>query len=205
MMIFRVKRLASAVASGCYYHLFNEQGILMMVGDYGRPWLEGGTQVRFAWPDGQLLATLSLPRWGHPGWGWGGRRQYEYGLVIEDAVYASMQRHQPGQEGVVYFTLEVDGQRLVLWGDDSGAGYGLYEQGPSDFDLYMGAEVVPETAVGWLRLVADESYRYEIEWRKRFLSRAALLSLALVCLWDQGEELAAIGGEEEEEEEEGEG
>lgn len=127
MLAFRIRRMPP-VASDRRYQLFNDQGELALIADYGSPWLPRAVpnQVRFALCDGRAVATLDLPQDFEQRAG-----PASYAVIFDYAVHAIINEVSPSSTrslaGGPFFTLEAGGKAwLVLPRDGQQAGYALY-------------------------------------------------------------------------------
>jgi len=87
-MRFGIRRLDAGGDNGRRYHLFDEDGRVELVADYGSRWLaaEPGHHVRFARSSGDVVASMRLPRPLLPGHN--RQRSVSYAVILNHAVYA---------------------------------------------------------------------------------------------------------------------
>lgn len=100
------------------YHLFDDQGQLILVADFGSPWLpkESLQQVRFALADGKLMATLDLPRAASTSSS--EQRSNSYAIIFDYAVYAIINEEYPtpsqSQASKPHMTIEAEGRNWII-------------------------------------------------------------------------------------------
>lgn len=130
MLAFHIQRMPP-VASDRRYQLFNDQGELTLIADYGSPWLPRAVpnQVRFALCDGRAVATLDLPQ------DFDERESSaapaSYAVIFDYAVHAIINEVTPSSTRSLargpFFTLEASGKVwFVLPRDGQQVGYMLY-------------------------------------------------------------------------------
>ncbi len=171
------------------YHLFDDQGQLILVADYGSPWLpvDSLQQVRFARPDGNLIATLDLPHSrqidGRP------ERVTSYAIIFDYAVYAIINRINSSidvlEKNRRYFTLEVEGQTWLILpkGDESGT-YELYNRLSPGFSRHIEPETTNLLDPAAIIQEQVEDFNYIATIPIRELKQRELVVLALVFLID---------------------
>ena len=188
MVEFGIRRLAPFEGAS-RYHLFNDEGQLVLVADYRSPWLpdDGVRQVRFAKPDGSPIASLDLPQNLHGN----GRLDAEvsYAIIFDYAVYAIITENNrsPRQPDPVttYYTIELEGNKwLVLPTKGDGSIYGLYNNLPTGFNHHIQFDVedLPEAAGRIRKAVEGFDFVATIPLSK--LRQRELVSMALVFLID---------------------
>jgi hypothetical protein len=187
MFDFGIQRLLPTV-DGRRYHLFNDQNELVLIADFGSPWLasEPRKQVRFAHSDGRLVATLEFPD--------DAFRRNEaarsYAIIFDYAVYALINeiRPSPGASGAadLSYTIEAGGNRwLLLPHGEQALAYALHRL-PRSFgrNLQPNADELPEP-VGSIRR-AEGGFDYVASIPDEVIAQSALITLALIFLLDDG-------------------
>lgn len=184
MFDFGVRRLPR-IGQERRYHLFDDQGQLVLVGDYQTPWLENDPyhHLRLARPDGKLVATLDMTDAAQQG---RAGASGSYAIIYDYAVYGILNTFRPGGQAAPYFAIEVEGQRwLALAEEDDRAQYALYSRVPAR----LGRDAAPDPRqlgdpIGSLR-GDDAGYAYTLALPARSLRQRELLALALVFLIDR--------------------
>lgn len=183
-MNFRVKRLHGKRDSFRGYHLFDEEGTLILVADYGTPWVRMANQeVRFAQSDGSLVATMSLmPPVDR---GKFGRKSLSYAVVRNHAVYTVINEFQEEEERP-YFILEVEQLRwLVALQTEKPEKWGVYDDIPANTRLITPANLLSfSEPVGEVQKTA-ESPIITLALPPAEIKQPALVMLALVFLLDK--------------------
>ncbi|MBP7999176.1 MAG: hypothetical protein KA314_00655 [Chloroflexi bacterium] len=171
------------------YHLFDHRQQLILVADYGSPWVPPH-QVRLARPDGQPVASLTLPRPALTRF----RRQTSnlasYALVIENAVHAVINRLQPStvnQSEKPYYIIEVESQKWLALGEPEGAErFALYSTVPPRLAFIPLRQVPLPAAVGTINPMPPDTlpYDFAITVEPGRLKQLPLLLLCLVFLME---------------------
>jgi hypothetical protein len=179
VMIFKVKRLHHATESGRRYHIVDEAHHLLLVADRGSPWLADvpPRRVRFALPNGELVASLDLPQGSEGPAG----KPLSYAVIFNHAVYMIINRLIPKDGRLPDYVLEVEGYRWLAarQGEGNSAALNIYDQLPGDAVLYVEDEL-PEP-IGSIQ-TAEGEYDFTISLPGESLSQAALVALALITI-----------------------
>lgn len=196
MVSYRVRRLHTADETARRYHLFDRADQLLLVADQGSSWLppNESSQVRFARPDGERIATMDLPR---PDERRSDRKQ-NYAVIYEHAVYALITAMDlssstgsltalPAPLSFDRLIIEVEGFRWLglRWSEaDNGPLLVLYDAAASDLPTGVDPESadLPEP-IGLLEVGAGE-YDFDLTLPAGRPAKGALLGLALVFLID---------------------
>jgi hypothetical protein len=188
MVDFGIRRLAP-FENASRYHLYNDEGQLVLVADHRSPWLpeHASRQVRFANPDGSPLASLDLPQI-LPN---NGRVSSEinYAIIFDYAVYAIISEINPSAgitaTGHPYYTLELEGKNwLALPVGKDGSVYALYDNLPTGFNHHVQLDVddLPEPT-GFIRR-DTEGFDFVATIPLSKLRQRELVSMAMVFLID---------------------
>lgn len=171
------------------YHLFDHRQLLLLVADYGSPWVPAH-QVRLARPDGKSVASLTLP---HPVLA-RLRRQTpslsSYALVIENAVYAVINKLQPSpanQSDTPYFIIEVESQKwLTLDQPEQRGRFALYGAVPPRLAFTPLRQLPLPANIGLITpITGDESpFAFAITLEPGRLRHMNLILLSLIFLID---------------------
>ena len=185
MFDYGIQRLPP-VAGDRRYHLFDNQGELELVADFGSPWLpnEPGKQVRFARSDGRLVATLDFPddvfrRKGK-------EVDKSYAIIFDYAVYAIINELllESAEQLAASFSVEAGGNQwlLVPAGGQTNE-FGLHRL-PRGYGHYLqpASAELPEPASVIRREAANFDYTATVE--HDALAQPGLVILALVFLLD---------------------
>jgi hypothetical protein len=117
MAEFAIRRLP-AMSDDRRYHLFDDQGQLLLIADFSSPWLPQASlqQVRFARADGRPIATLDLPRTSSTNRR--EQRSFSYAIIFDYAVYAiiNVSHHTSTQSPASspHITLEAGGRNWII-------------------------------------------------------------------------------------------
>ncbi len=183
-MNYTIKRLTTDKAAPASYHLFSESGNLLLVADAVTRGDSQPPQVRFARPDGTLLATMNLPARD------AGSRP-DYAIIQDFAVYAIItMEHRPGAApGSVfhtYLTLEAEGGNwLVLPRQQPPGSFNVYGQMPDGLHTYKNLveSDLPEP-IGHVYQAEEGDRDFLVELTTRRWRQTSLVVLALVYLLD---------------------
>lgn len=196
-MDFGVKRISSDGASR-RYHLYNNQERLVMVADQGSPWLSANFphRVQFSQPDGQVIATLDLPRVGRKEGG-KGAQHVDYVVILNYAVYAIINEYRwtavKGEKRQPpYYILEVDQKLWLAQPQGSDSLFLLYDEVPPKFAAHE-TLAVPDLleANGRIQLLTPDTaeytsaYHFIVELSPDQMEHAGLVVLALIFLIDR--------------------
>lgn len=182
-MDYRIQRLSTSGESR-RYHLYDESSKVIMVADYGSPWLVGlpGSYVRFGLPSGNLVALMDMKA---PERVKNGRQHTAYAIQQNHAVSAIINRHTVDDRRP-YYVIEV-GELLWLALPSSKAihHYTLYNEVPSDLMVYdEPTEAALPDPVGYVYAdIAD--FDYQIVLPSQRPRNPQLIALAFAFLIDE--------------------
>jgi hypothetical protein len=194
MIEFTIKRLHQNEQDETrIYHVFNRDGGLRLVADYGSPWLpeESNRFVRFARPNGKTIATMDLAA--TPMKTMGGRHSQDYAIVVDHAVYAIFSEYHVTDEDEhrLYFVLRVGEKMWLALREEYGeAYYTIYNHVPPSF-ISRSVEPMfsdlPEPD-GQIEK-GMRQFDYAITWHEESFKHPATVTAALIFLIDrQGDE-----------------
>ncbi len=186
-MDFGIKRLYAEEELGRRYHLLDGKGKLILVADYGSPWLPADSQRRvyLARSGGQIVATFDLPEGGKKARN--GRSQTSYALILDHAVYAILNEYQEESgHKLPFFTIEADGVTWLAWSDaEDDALLTLYSDVPPNLlivnDPFESGQL---KSVGVVKRASGE-YDFTVTLPVNPLHHADLIALSLIFLFDQ--------------------
>lgn len=171
------------------YHLFDHRQVLLLVADYGSPWVPAH-QVRLARPDGKSVASLTLPRPILARL----RRQTphlaSYALVIENAVYAVINKLQPSvanQSDAPYFIIEVESQKWLALDEPEQRGrFALYSAAPPRLAFTPLRQLPLPASIGLITPITSEEspFAFTITLEPGRLRHMNLILLSLIFLID---------------------
>ncbi|PID86857.1 MAG: hypothetical protein CSB13_02290 [Chloroflexi bacterium] len=173
-------------------HFYDDQGVLLLVGECGAPWQEAeDSKIRITTPGGDLLATLDFP--GVESTGKQGQGRIGYALIHDHAVYAIITKHTPkdpdGEETLPYFTVEVEGERWLVLGERGNgrsqvSTFVLCANAPTNLAVYADLMDACDETLGKIRRVVGD-YDYDITFPENRFQQPHLISLALTFLIHQ--------------------
>lgn len=181
--VSRVNRTADCAQ----YHLFDHSELLLLVADYGSPWVPPH-QLRLARPDGKPVASLALPkplfaRIRRPS-----STLASYALVLESAVYAVINRLQPSaanQSQTPYFVIEVESQKwLVLAQPELPGNFSLHGTVPPGLAFTPLHQLPLSAAAGKIIPTPQSTYHFQISVEPGRLRHISLILLSLIFLID---------------------
>lgn len=183
-MNYTIKRLTTDKAALASYHLFSESGNLLLVADAVTRSDNQPPQVRFARPDGTLLATMNLPARD-------AEDRPDYAIIQDFAVYAIItMRQRPGAAPDTafhtFFTLEAEGGNwLVLPRQEPAGSFSIHGQMPEGLHTYKNLveSDLPEP-IGHIYRAGEGARDFVIELTTRRWRQTSLVVLALVYLLD---------------------
>lgn len=185
-MNYGVRRV-NHTADCAQYHLFDHRAMLQLVADYGSPWVPAH-QMRLARPDGKSVASLTLPkplfaRLRRPT-----ANLASYALVMENAVYAVINRLQPSaanQSRTPYYVIEVESQKwLVLALAEQAGCFALYSTVPPNLAFTPLHQVALPAAVGQIAAATPSPYHFHITLEPGRLRHIPHILLSLIFLID---------------------
>lgn len=187
MVSYKVRRLHADGDRDRRYHLFDRADQLLLVADQGSAWLppEQGRQVRFARANGDLVATMDLPR---PDDRRPARGQ-DYAVIFEHAVYALLTAPamaKPSAESAFdRLVIEVEGNRwlALCWPGGREALMVLYDVDAAGLSTHIDPDSadLPEP-IGLVERGGHQDFDLTLPAGR--LGQGALLGLALVFLID---------------------
>ena len=182
-MDYHIQRLPSQQDPARQYHLYSHESKLVLVADYGSPWLSGlpNSHVRFGLPSGDLVGIMDLKA---PEDMKDGRQHTAYALVLDHAVFAIINKHTI-PERLPYYVIEVaDILWLALPKEDQPKHYSLYNEVPSDLMVYdePTQSILPEPIGHVFHAVGE--YDYQIVMPSLLPKNPNLIALALTFLID---------------------
>jgi hypothetical protein len=189
MVSYKVRRLHAEGDRDRRYHLFDRADQLLLVAEQGSAWSppEQVRQVRFARPNGDLIATMDLPQTSdrRPNKG------QDYAVIFEHAVYALISAPVPGknQTEVLFdrLVIEVEGNRwlALCWPGGLEALMVIYDAEASGLSTHIQHDSadLPEP-IGLVEAGSD--YDFHLTLPAGRLVQGPLLGLALVFLVDGG-------------------
>ena len=187
-MRFGIRRLDAGGDNGRRYHLFDEDGRVELVADYGSRWLaaEPDHHVRFARSSGDVVASMRLPRPLLPGHN--RQRSVSYAVILNHAVYAIINAYNTSTKTkaalVTHFTIEVEGRQWLVLEQTQGDPYFcLYDEASADLAIYdeLLAAPLPEPIGQIYQSAGEYDFMAEMEGQ---LPHASLVLLALIFLID---------------------
>lgn len=169
------------------YHLFDHRAMLQLVADYGSPWVPAH-QLRLARPDGKPLASLTLPKPLFARLRRSTANLASYALVMENAVYAVINRLQPSsanQSRRPYFIIEVESQKWLAMapGEDTGC-LDLYSTVPPRLAFTPLTQLALPAKVGQIAAASHPPYHFHITLEPGRLRHIPYILLSLVFLID---------------------
>ncbi len=188
MLEYTLKRLHVDNDDSRVYHLFDRDGGLRLVADYGSPWLSDKSErfVNFATASGKTLATMDLAATATKYLG--GRHNKDYAVVLDHAVYAifSEYRVTEGDERL-YFVIRVADQLwLALHEESEEPLYSIYNEVPASF-MSRSVEPIfsdlPEPAGKVERGIRQ--FDFSVVWRETGLEHPGVIVGALLFLVDR--------------------
>lgn len=188
-MNFVVARL-NATPEMAQYHLYDHRERLTLVADYGSPWLPPH-QLRLAKPDGKPVASLTLPKPTFTRLRRKTSNLTSYALVIENAVYAVLNKLQPSsanQSDTPYYIIEVESQKwLALDEPEQRDRFALYNAIPPRLAFTPLRQLPLPAAIGLITPTPDERspFDFAIQLEPGRLRHFNLILLALVFLIDR--------------------
>lgn len=187
-MNFAVVRI-NATPEMAQYHLYDHREVLILVADYGSPWLPP-QQLRLAKPDGKPIAALTLPK---PTFARLRRKTSNltsYALVIENAVYAVINKLQPSssnQSDTPYYIVEVESQKWLALDEPQQRGrFALYSTVPPRLAFTPLRQLPLPAAIGLITPTSDEGspFDFTVQLEPGRLRHFNLILLSLVFLVD---------------------
>lgn len=196
MANFSIKRLQSEQEDNArLYHLFDKEGSLKLVADYGSPWLaaeDSDRYVRFAESTGKIIAQMDLAATATKMMG--GHQSKDYAIVLNHAVYAILSEHHAQEDGVAhtYFVLRVaENVWLALKEETNQPYFTLYDEVPASLISRSMEPIYSDLPdpVGEINRGVRQ-YDYTVAWQAEIIKHLDVLIMALVFLIDRMAETA---------------
>lgn len=186
-MKFSAKRLFVHELDMVGFHLFDADGALVMVAEHGTPWQPEQEKhlLRFAYPNGQVVATMDLS--GVPVAGKFGYVRTSFAVIYDMAVYAMISEFRPedtaaADDTLPHYEIEVDGMAWVMAGQTSGNPlFALFEKSGSDPVVHASLltdGLVP--AIGTISALDGETFAIDLP--DNVLRQPAVVALSLLYL-----------------------